>query len=180
MSFTESERVNPSGFTGRDGFDPSQHPRNTDGKFAEKTGASPEVMLDSISVNDTTATERFLSRSDAAWSRFRGEQEELRKELPAVIGEVAREKFPDATGIIFETETSSDGRVITGYNLISVEGPELLTFQNAVDDEHQKLYALQDSLGDFSDEAIEFESDIHEAATIHSSNTPNTQWKMTF
>lgn len=27
------------------GFDPSQHPRNTDGKFATKTGAAAEASL---------------------------------------------------------------------------------------------------------------------------------------
>lgn len=161
-------------------FTETEHPRTTDGKFAEKTGGAPEVSLDSVSVSDTTATERFLGRSDAAWTRYRGEQEELRKELPAVIGEVAREKFPDATGITFETETSSDGRVITGYKLLSVEGPEQLTFQNADQDDHQKLYLLQDSLGEFGQECVEFESDLHEAVTIYSSSTPNTQWKMTF
>lgn len=161
-------------------FAESEHPRATDGKFAEKTGATPEVTLDSVSVNDTAATERFLRKSDAAWSRFREAQESLREDFPAVLSEVTREKFPDATGIIFETETTADGRAVVGYKLLSVEGPQPFTFQNAVDDEHQKLYLLQDSLGEFGSECVEFESDLREAATVYNSSSPNTQWKVEF
>lgn len=162
-------------------FNESAHPRETDGKFAEKTGSASEVTLDSISVQDTSATERFIGKSDAAWTRYRGVQEELRKELPAVIGEVTREKFPEATGIIFETETTSDGRTVIGYKLLSVEGPEPVTFENADDEyDRQRLDMLQESFRDFSGECNEVESDLHEAASIYSSSTPNTQWKMTF
>lgn len=46
MSFSEADRVNPKGFTGRDGFDPSQHPRATDGTFSEKVGAAPGISLE--------------------------------------------------------------------------------------------------------------------------------------
>ena len=45
MSFDAAQRVNPNGFTGREGFDPSQHPRAADGTFSEKVGATPEVAL---------------------------------------------------------------------------------------------------------------------------------------
>lgn len=44
-SFDSAQRVNPNGFTGREGFDPSQHPRAADGKFAEKAGSAPEVGI---------------------------------------------------------------------------------------------------------------------------------------
>ena len=45
MSFDSAQRVNPNRFTGREGFDPSQHPRAADGTFTEKTGSAPEVGL---------------------------------------------------------------------------------------------------------------------------------------
>lgn len=45
MSTPTSERVNPEGFTGREGLNPSQQPREVDGKFAEKEGSAPEVTL---------------------------------------------------------------------------------------------------------------------------------------
>lgn len=43
--FVETERVNPFGSTGGEGFDPSQHPRSQDGKFAAKVGSPSEVSL---------------------------------------------------------------------------------------------------------------------------------------
>lgn len=45
MSITGPERVNPEGFTGREGLSPSQQPREADGRFAEKEGSAPEVAL---------------------------------------------------------------------------------------------------------------------------------------
>lgn len=44
-TFNENDRVNPSGFTGRDGFDPSQHPRAGSGQFTAKAGSEPDVRL---------------------------------------------------------------------------------------------------------------------------------------
>lgn len=66
-SWDSFQHVNPNGFTGRDGFDPSQHPRATDGRFAEKAGSSPEVSLlppapSAIGVNPEDTVEELLGR----------------------------------------------------------------------------------------------------------------------
>ena len=44
-AFVEADRVNPKGFTGREGFDPSQHPRSETGKFTAKAGTPSEISL---------------------------------------------------------------------------------------------------------------------------------------
>lgn len=54
MTFSESNR---------DGFDPSQHPRAADGKFAEKTGTAAEVSLPDPYGEMT----RILIESDEFW-----------------------------------------------------------------------------------------------------------------
>lgn len=46
MTFSENERVKPSGFTGSAGFpNPAQQPRADDGTFAAKTGSAAEMSL---------------------------------------------------------------------------------------------------------------------------------------
>ena len=68
MSFTESDRVNPNGFTGREGFDPSQHPRSTDGTFTEKIGGAPEVALGDVSKAGVTENDE----TGYGWKNLRG------------------------------------------------------------------------------------------------------------
>jgi hypothetical protein len=163
-------------------FAESEHPRATDGKFAEKTGGMPEVTLDSISVTDTTAVDRFLGRSGSAWTRYRTEQEELRKQLPEVLAERTREYYPEATGLVFETETLDDGRTVIGTRLIAVEGPERLDFASApfIGGDFSKLKSIENDIDTFSSQAVNIESDWHEAATVRSNSGPNTQWEMKF
>lgn len=45
MAFDSSERANPSGSAGRDGWNPSQHPRSANGQFSQKQGTAAEVSL---------------------------------------------------------------------------------------------------------------------------------------
>lgn len=65
MSF-DADRVNPSGFTGRAGHDPAQHPRATDGKFVVKQGAPAEFTLGAYATLDDVKNFREL---DYVWRR---------------------------------------------------------------------------------------------------------------
>lgn len=235
-------------------FDSAQHPRATNGQFAEKAGAAPEVALadkrfpadfptdssvaeqiawalrtdaevtlhdngqwvttsnglelakawhemrlgarpeivevrmpgmatlDAISVNDTTATDRFIGASDAAWSRYREEQEGLRKMIPGVLAERTRQDFPDATGLVFETETLDDGRAILSYTLVSVEGPNRVEMRSApfVSGDFKKLQRIENEMSEYCSQVAEVDSDWHDAATVRSNSGPNTQWEVKF
>ncbi len=238
-------------------FNETEHPRATDGKFAEKTGAAPEIALestfpadfpkdypvaeqiawalrndaevtlhdngkfvttasgleltrewhdlrlgalpevvavrmpdsqtpqttlDAISVKDTTAADRFVGASDAAWSRYRSEQENLRRMIPEVLAERTKREFPDATGIVFETETLDDGATITDYSLISIEGPDRMEMRSTpfVSDDFKSLQRIEDDLGEYCRQVADIESDWHDVATVHSNSGPQTRWEITF
>lgn len=64
MTFDSSQRANPSGFTGREGFDPSQHPRSEEGKFIEKLGMAPEVVLEGADAGDRKFSKHWPPLSD--------------------------------------------------------------------------------------------------------------------
>ncbi len=155
-----------------------------------RLGARPEIVevrmpgtaLDAISVKDTTAADRFLGASDAAWSRYRDEQESLRKMIPEVLAERTHQDFPDATGLVFETEILDDGRTILGYTLVSVEGPNRVEMRSApfVSGDFKKLQRIENELSEYCSQAAEMESDWHDAATARSNSGPNTQWEVKF
>ena len=143
----------------------------------------PQTTLDAISVNDTTAADRFLGASDAAWSRYRSEQEELRRMLPEALAERTRLYFPDATGITFETETLEDGRAIIGYRLISVnEGDTRTDFGSVpfISGGFKHLQAIERDLDSYGRQAAEIESDWQDVATVYSNSGPNTRWEVKF
>lgn len=79
MSTPMPERVNPEGFTGREGFNPSQQPRETDGRFAEKEGTAPEVSLTKRGIPKEIA--EFEAFVDLAVGRELSRGEEARLDI---------------------------------------------------------------------------------------------------
>lgn len=143
----------------------------------------PQTTLDAISVNDTTAADRFLGASDAAWSRYRSEQEGLRRMLPEALAERTRLYFPDATGLTFETDTLGDGRTVIGYRLISVnEGDSRTDFGSVpfISGGFKHLQAIERDLDSYGQQCIEVESDWQDVATVYSNSGPNTRWEVKF
>ena len=132
MSVKETARVDPNGFAGREGFDPSQHPRNTDGKFATKTGAAAEVSLSETypvgfpvnGTNDTRAIAQILADklragdnslelSDIGDLRRALEEAEYR----AVANDAdrfLREVYPDARAMVVSFDAFSGDPYIVG------------------------------------------------------------------
>lgn len=111
-------------------FDPSQHPRDTTGQFAEKTGATPEVAL-SVSTLDSTLFDEVRSEADAAYAEYGRQRaaEEARNLYPtaarADLVEVDGEgmaEYPQYTVIAIEALYDAEGKELWRYD--ESESPE--------------------------------------------------------
>ena len=100
MTFSETDRVNPQGFTGREGFDPSQHPRATDGTVTEKVGADAEVKL-SVTDLDRELFDDVQRQAEDAYVTY----------TRAVVTERIQRDYPTAVRATLEVEDDEQGIV---------------------------------------------------------------------
>jgi hypothetical protein len=113
---------------------------------------------------ETTVSDRFLGRSNALWTQYRDAQEQLRKELPAVLGEQTRQVYPDATALVFEVETKENGD-IADISLVAVDGQKPLVWNEAPTESFEGLEQVERSLSQYSSHVIETESDLEDIAS---------------
>lgn len=111
-------------------FDPNAHPRENDGKFAEKTGGAAEVRL-TVSTLDSSLFDEIRSTADVAYAEYGRQRaaEEIREAFPTATraelvdadGE-GRAEYPQYTVIAVEAVYDADNNELWRFDESKADG----------------------------------------------------------
>lgn len=116
MAFDPSQRANPSGLAGRDGWNPSQHPRAADGQFTQKQGTAAEISL-SPSVTAPIKQASIVQDVRDTWSERHERKAEVAYRIGAAEAAMRASTWVPGTEITESNKRAADEHLSAQYRL---------------------------------------------------------------